>query len=278
MISQELLEKCTCKSSPPRSKANCCRKMFRDNIEKPKDFRKQIKRSYPSNKKSPTSNVFSVEGELVSDKKKISNGFCSFFTNIWSSLQRDASRLNSKTWQFFNGKPISTQINPKCNEFKFRTIKLNEITTALRSIKVSKSAGPDNLAARLIRDGAEQIAAILYFLANQSLRSESFPNNQKCARLTPIYKSGARSNFDNYRPISVLNILSKVLEGPVHRHLSEYLERNNLLSCSQFGFRRERSTQHAVTLFTEHIRNRCTGALFMDLSKASDTVHHGTLL
>ena len=74
-----------------------------------------------------------------------------------------------------------------------------------------------------------------------------------------------------------------MLEKLVHRQLSDYLERNNLLSCSQFGFRGKRSTQHAVTLFTEHIRNnmdqsRCTGALFMDLRKAFDTVHHGTLL
>ena len=170
-----------------QSKANSCRMMFRDNIEKPKDFWKQIKQSYPSNTKSPTSSVFHVEGELVSDKKKISNGFCSFFTNIGSSLQRDASKLNSKTWQFFKGKPISPQINPKCNVFKFRTIELNEIASPLRSIKVSKSAGPDNLPAQLIRDGGEQIAAILYFLVNQSLRSGSFPNSEKCARLTPIH-------------------------------------------------------------------------------------------
>ena len=115
-----------------QSKANSCRKMFQDNTEKPKDFWKQIKLSYPSNKKSPTSSVFRVECELVSGKKTISNGFCSFFTNIGSSLQRDAPLLNSKTWQFFNGKPISPQINPKCNAFKFRTIELNEITTALR--------------------------------------------------------------------------------------------------------------------------------------------------
>ena len=80
-----------------QSKANSCRKMFRDNIEKPKDIWKQIKQSYPSNKKIPTSNVFCVEGELMSDKKKISNGLCSFFTNIGSPLQRDASMLNSKT-------------------------------------------------------------------------------------------------------------------------------------------------------------------------------------
>ena len=74
-----------------------------------------------------------------------------------------------------------------------------------------------------------------------------------------------------------------MLERLVHRQISDYLERNNLLSYSQFGFRGERSTQHAVTLFTEHIRNnmeqsRCTGALFTDLRKAFDTVHHGTLL
>ena len=183
----------------------------------------------------------------------------------------------------FNGKPTSPQINPKCNVFKFRTIELNEIASDLTSIKVSKSAGPDNLPAQLIRDGGEQIAAILYFLVNQSLRSGSFPNSEKHARLTPIHKSGEKSNFDNYRPTYVLNVLAKVLEKLVHRQLSDYLERNNLLSCSQFGFRGERSTQHAVTLFTEHIRNnmeqsRCTGALFMDLRKAFGTVHHGTLL
>eukprot|EP00794_Sanderia_malayensis_P020900 gene20900-22951_t len=158
---------------------------------------------------------------------------------------RDASLLNSKTWQFSNGKQISPQINLKFNVLKFRTIELNEITTTLRSIKVSKAAGQDNLPASPIRDGAEQIAPILHFLANQSLRSGSFPNSEKCARLTPIHKSGEKSNFDNFRPISVLNMLSEVLERLVHRQLSAYLERNNLFSCSQFGFRGKRSTQHA---------------------------------
>ena len=65
----------------------------------------------------------------------------------------------------------------------------------LNSLKTSKSAGPDDLPARLIKDGSEQIAAPLCFLANQSLQSDVFPNSEKCARVIPIYKSGEKSNF-----------------------------------------------------------------------------------
>ena len=141
---------------------------------------------------------------------------CSLLTDIVSSLQRDESMLNSKTLSFFNGKLISPKINLKCNVFKFRTLELNEIASALRSIKVSKSEGPDNLPAQLIRDGGRQIAVILYFLANQSLRSGLCSNSEKRTRLTLIHKSGEKSNFDNYRSISVSNILAKVLEKLMH--------------------------------------------------------------
>ena len=112
-------------------------------------------------------------------------------------------------------------------------------------------------------------------MANQSLQSGSYPSSEKLGRLTPVYKSGEKSSFDNYWTISVLNIMAKALEEPMQRQLSEYLEHSNLLSCSQVGFRREGSTQQAVTLLTEHVCNemdhsRCKGALFMDLRKAFD--------
>jgi retron-type reverse transcriptase len=89
--------------------------------------------------------------------------------------------------------------------------------------------------------------------------------------------------LDNYRPISILPVLSKVFERVVHRQLYAYLEENNLLSKNQFGFRTKSSTQHAVTKFSDSIRQNMdkglmTGAIFIDLRKAFDTVDHARLL
>ena len=89
--------------------------------------------------------------------------------------------------------------------------------------------------------------------------------------------------MDNYRPISILPVLSKVFERIVHNQLYTYLEENNLLSHCQFGFRRKSSTEHAVTYFSDFIKNsmdkgKLTGAVFVDLRKAFDTIDHATLI
>ena len=89
--------------------------------------------------------------------------------------------------------------------------------------------------------------------------------------------------MENYRPISVLNSFSKIFELVVHEQLYEFLETNGMLGQSQFGFRKNRSTQHAVTLLTDQIRQgmdrgKFTGSVFVDLSKAFDTVDHGCVL
>lgn len=101
--------------------------------------------------------------------------------------------------------------------------------------------------------------------------------------MTPVYKSDDKSKLDNYRPISALNVFSKIIEQIVHHQLYNYLEENNLLQCQQFGFRKQRSTQQAVSLFVETIRKNadkgeCTGAIYLDLRKAFDTVNHSRLL
>ena len=265
------------------NKANHCRRMLHNNIDSPKVFWKQIKKCYPPKRNRSKCNLFNIDGRYVSDKAKVAGKFCSFFATSGSALQTKAPNIFDKTWKFFKSNNLISKLNPNVNTFKFKVIHIKEVLAVLKSLKTSKSAGPDNLHARLLKDGSEQIAAPLCFLANQSLQNGLFPNSEKCARVIPIYKSGEKSNLDNYRPISVLNVLSKVLEKIVHKQLSEYLETNKLLSDAQYGFRRGRSTKDAVTLFLDHIRSnmdasRCTGTLYLDLCKAFDTVHHGNLL
>ena len=134
-----------------------------------------------------------------------------------------------------------------------------------------------------IKDGAQQLSIPLVTLINLCLRQSIFPNAEKLAHVTPIYKSADQSLMDNYRPISVLPVLSKIVERVVHRQLSDYLEENCLLSPNQFGFRKGRSTHHTVTYFAGYIRNcidkgEYCGAAFIDLNKAFDTVDHGRFL
>ena len=124
---------------------------------------------------------------------------------------------------------------------------------------------------------------LIYTYLNLSLKNGTLPNELKKARVNPIYKSGSRKSFDNYRPISVLPILSKIFEKCVYRQLVNHLENNNLLSNFQFGFRSRQSTEIAATFFTDNIRStmdegKYTGAIYIDLSKGFDTISHSILL
>ena len=148
--------------------------------------------------------------------------------------------------------------------------------TLLLFINSTKAAGCDRIPTKLIKDGASGLATPLSFLINCSLNESVFSTAEKLAKISPVYKSGDHSLFDNYRPISVLNVLSMVIEKCVYWQLSEYLERSKLLSSSQYGFRQGRSTVHAVTYLTDYIRQNAdngnrTGVLYMDLKKAFDS-------
>ena len=135
----------------------------------------------------------------------------------------------------------------------------------------------------LLIDGVDIITKPVSVLINRCLDNSLFPTAEKRAMIIPIYKAGSKMHLDNYRPISILAVLSKVFERVVQQQVYDYLEQNKLLSQSQFGFRKGSSTQHAVTLLSDAIRQAMdtgmlTGTVFVDLSKAFDTVDHARLL
>ena len=104
----------------------------------------------------------------------------------------------------------------------------------------------------------------------------------KIARVVPLFKAGDKSMFSNYRPISVLTSFSKILEKLVYNRLIDYLSKYKIPSDNQFGFRKHHSTEYALALLYDKIcsaidSNDATVEIFIDLSKAFDTVNHQTL-
>ena len=134
-----------------------------------------------------------------------------------------------------------------------------------------------------MKDSAAVIAQPLAHIINLSITTATVPTSWKTAKVTPVYKSGSTNDEANYRPISVLPIMSKILEKAIYEQLRNYLETNKLLSNKQFGYRSKRSTEIAATLFLDEIRKeidqgKLVGAVFMDLSRAFDTLGHATLM
>ena len=150
-------------------------------------------------------------------------------------------------------------------------------------MKPGKASGYDKLPIKIVKDCSDVLAFPLIELINKSLETSTFPNVEKIAKVIPIFKNGTKSSFDNYRPISILPVFSKLLERTVHRQLYSYLEENNFLTDRQFGFRKSRNTSQAITYITDFIRSAMdrdeyTGAIYVDLKKAFDTVNHATIL
>ena len=153
----------------------------------------------------------------------------------------------------------------------------------MKQLKRQKATGVDDLPPGLLKDISEYIADPLCHIINLSIRTATIPTKWKIAKLIPIYKSGSVKLPENFRPISVLPVLSKLLEKHIHRQYMDFLEEERLLSDCQFGYRSGRSTNLAATLFVDNVRNdvdkgKLVGAVFIDLRKAFDTLSHDVLL
>eukprot|EP00794_Sanderia_malayensis_P010378 gene10378-11460_t len=138
----------------------------------------------------------------------------------------------------------------------------------LKALKRNKSTGLNELPPGMIKDCAEQISKPLAYIINLSITSGEIPSIWKKAKIIPIHKNGDKKP-ENYRPISILPIFSKIIERAVHRQLLDFLEANKLLINAQFGYRHQHSTKLASTFLFDDIRKSIDNG-HMDLKSVAE--------
>ena len=153
----------------------------------------------------------------------------------------------------------------------------------LINLSPNKASEIDNLSGKFLKDGADVLALPISQLCNLSISLSTFPQHCKIAKLKPQYKKGSRTEPKNFRPISLLPLLSKLIEKTIHDQVQNYCNENNIFFSFQSGFRGKHSTDTCLTYLHDKIlkgfdEGLLTGMIAIDLQKAFDTIDHEILL
>ena len=159
----------------------------------------------------------------------------------------------------------------------------NEVDDILKILDTSKATGPDKISPRFLKEGASVLKAPLCKLFNLSLQKCIFPTDWKNANVTPVLKKNSPSNIGNYRPISLLSVIGKVMERCIYKHVYNYMLDNNIIISHQSGFTPGDSAINQLLNITNELgkaldEGKEIRVIFFDISKAFDRVWHRGLL
>jgi hypothetical protein len=211
----------------------------------------------------------------VTDKREIAELFNNYFTSIGPSLAASIKNTNTNFCTY-----LKSNVNVT---FDFKLTSVENILKIINSFAPKNSVGYDELSMKLVKKIKHIISPSLSLIINQSLHTGIFPEKLKIAKVNPLYKKESHHILKNYRPISLLPVFSKIFEKVVFTQLYDYFHYHKLLYSSQYGYRKEHSTEQACIELVDRLinildNNKFPLTIFIDLTKAFDTLDHQILL
>ena len=261
---------------------------FMKNCDKnDQNFWKTISPFFSENRSKSSKNIILNEGEkVIIDQSAISNIFNNHFVSVADEIGfPDQITTVEDSIAHHSNHPSISEISSRHqalkDSFSFHPIDQNSVMIYLKQFKTRKATGFDNIPGKILKLAHEPLSIPLTFLINSSISQNVFPDDLKCAEVSPLYKKCDNLNKVNYRPVSILTGISKVFENVMNDQILKHFI--DIFHAMLSAFRKRYSCQSLLLKFVEDVKRavddkQIAGAVFMDLSKAFDCLPHGLLV
>lgn len=256
-----------------QTKSNFFKNEIKKNEKDSKSLWKVVNNYTNSQKEQTPINIIKVGENTITDKNEIANCFNTYFTEVGEKLANDIS------------KPTTSVVTRNIieNSIFFHATDETEVANIIGELKANKAPGLDLITTKTLKILANDIKKPLTYLINKIFELGHFPRSLKKGLIKPLFKKGDPTQVSNYRPITLISNIAKIVEKIIKKRIVAYLDKYHLISEKQYGFKQGVSTEDAILHLTTNIytnldENNVVLCVFLDLAKAFDTVDHKKMI